>query len=308
MIRTGGPRLERSLQTGLRPDYNQDLFKTWLKSLIGSGTPEDQIGSELSLTFLPLDDEIPRYSKRFLDHMVQQEAYVERMNSLMEEESVLKTPFQCFLEDQVYPRLPQKLALPPKIEARLPWYQRLYRKFCVPYQGAVCQASMLDSFWRSTTERRKVKKELLRQTFDQMNFDYFVHFMCLTDRYLPTDFGYITESGLKLVHPQKLHCAATVDEINEAHYTDDSYFSKEELEQYSTELLVNYLERSEPTDVSYATRDISFSLSEESIPPIERATPIVDDGLALVYSETLAVDHIDEPELRKQLLPHLINY
>lgn len=305
-VGTGG-----SLSTGLYPDYSKRNMEQWLRSLGNTHPNPSKIGEEpkFPLNFLPLEDQIPSYVRRFQDHMIQQEAYVERMNSLLEDESVSKTPFQCFIEDQIYPLLPQKLALPPKIEARLPWYQRLYRKFCIEYQGAICQASIFESHSRSTQERHDLKWDLLRQTFDQMNFDYFVHFMCLTDRYLPTDFGFISEEGLKLVHPLRLHRAATAEEINEAHFTDESFFTVVELEQYNMELQSQH--HHDIFDIltrSYATRDTSVSSSEGFFPPIERATPIGEDEFELVHSETIDIDKIDVPELRKQLLPHLVKY
>jgi hypothetical protein len=142
-----------------------------------------------------------------------------------------------------------------------------------------------------------------------MNFDYFVHFMCLTDRYMPTDFGFISEEGLKLVHPLRFHRAASMEEICEAHLPDDGFFTVTELEQYNLELQSqHYNDIFDILSQSTATRDTSVSSSEDTIPPIERATPIGEDELELAYSETIEIDFIDENSLKMQLIPHLVRH
>jgi ABC-type dipeptide/oligopeptide/nickel transport system ATPase component len=101
-----------------------------------------------------LDSILPSLVEEFLDFDEDQENYALNMNSLMDPPESDLSPWQSFLQDQIYPHWPKKFVLPPHIEAQLPWYQRFARKFCLPKHVAICQGTF--SLTGNNTERQEL--------------------------------------------------------------------------------------------------------------------------------------------------------
>jgi hypothetical protein len=78
----------------------------------------------------------------FQRHLEEQEDFVRETNNLLDKiES--KTIFQSIYSDIILPIIPSKISLDPYMEARLPWYQRFKRWFCVENkQIAICQSNL----------------------------------------------------------------------------------------------------------------------------------------------------------------------
>jgi hypothetical protein len=75
----------------------------------------------------------------FQRHLAEQEKFVEETNRMLDQYES-RTLFQAFYSDMILPNLPTKIPLDDGMTAMLPWYHRLWRKFCIDdKQFAVCQ-------------------------------------------------------------------------------------------------------------------------------------------------------------------------
>jgi len=91
-----------------------------------------------SMETLSRDDYIKQATLRFEEHMLDQEQFVELVNSDFDDIET-KSPLKCFYDDMIKPILPQKVFLPPAMERYLPWWNRIARFFCQPNNKiAIC--------------------------------------------------------------------------------------------------------------------------------------------------------------------------
>lgn len=133
----------------LEDGYEKARLHTFYRTEKSDVRVYDNIGVDISASEsspeISRKDLLKEIAADFQRHLDQQSDFVKETNGLLDiVES--KTLFQSFYSDVISPMLFTKIPLDAYMEAQLPWYHRLGRKFCVENkQIAVCQNSMVSS-------------------------------------------------------------------------------------------------------------------------------------------------------------------
>lgn len=180
----------------------------------------------------------------FEKHLDEQEDYVLKMNSLLDDEEQQQSAFSCFWHDQVVPLLPKKIPLSPEMEKLLPWYERCRRKFCVTWDGPICQTSWSDEYSLSSSDYETFepqageidfkdyfpeslplsRERLLDFLFDAENYLALRQYMNDNGNYGPTKFGFVAMHNKPLINPLRVACYSE-------HEPDTDWYSPSELDE-----------------------------------------------------------------------------
>lgn len=206
---------------------------------------------------IPLEEYLPRILEDFHTFDDQQENYVLKMNALFDPSKSYSSPWQCFLHDQIYPRWPKKFILPPLLEARLPWYQRFARKFCIAQNVAICQGTFFSTEGEEVVPQSAEddneedivtslglpsKREILKSVMNLSHYRELRRFMDEHVRYyvIENGFAYITNQDSRVLltsgHTRKLDRDIVLPEM---YFTvgemDDWYISTQHTEKHFIE-------------------------------------------------------------------------
>jgi len=108
------------------------------------------------------DQMIASIVQDFIDHDKNQEDFVSSVNDIFDEVKT-KSSFRAFFDDIIKPYWPTKYSLPKEMEKLLPWYERLYRYFCIKIEIPVCQTKT-----QRTSAAETLHKEFEGDDLDKM--------------------------------------------------------------------------------------------------------------------------------------------